>query len=300
MESSWIVLTVSAGALFLVAYTTLHCYVFKDFKVLVTQLKSRSGSLLFSCTFACSGLMLEMFLLELSSTQVNDAEWTLILSLFSFLMLWVIPALACFKLFRGWRLRVLFVVVGLVLQAFAVQFSWQLLQVYLLGCDSECQEETCPGLCLFSTLVEQVRVLGVSGMMLSAVLSGFGAVNSTYNYFNFFNLSVSQGDLTLLLQQSQVTARELTQLKAKSPSPSSQWSWLRSDPSEEYLAAEIRALEAVSQEYTESKANSDIQDIQTHRQREQLSHSLRGKLYSIWARVLAVYAVYKLVFVTPS
>lgn len=45
---------------------------------------------------------------------------------------------------------------------------------------------------------------------------------------------------------------------------------------------------------------ADIQDVIVNREREQLSHTLKGKLFSIWARFLLVYCVYKLVFVTPK
>lgn len=134
-----------------------------------------------------------------------------------------------------------------------------MIQDFILGCDTACQDRICPGFCVFGSLVEQVRLLGVSGMMLSAVLSGFGAVNSTYNYFNFFSLELSHGDLDILEEQCLMNERQLNELRAKqrpvNPSSSGMWSWAtgKIDPNQEYLDAEIRALEAVHQEYAESE-----------------------------------------------
>eukprot|EP00359_Climacostomum_virens_P008046 CAMPEP_0204916248 /NCGR_PEP_ID=MMETSP1397-20131031/14112_1 /ASSEMBLY_ACC=CAM_ASM_000891 /TAXON_ID=49980 /ORGANISM="Climacostomum Climacostomum virens, Strain Stock W-24" /LENGTH=435 /DNA_ID=CAMNT_0052088687 /DNA_START=577 /DNA_END=1881 /DNA_ORIENTATION=+ len=292
MESSWIILIASSVVLFFVAYTALHFYVLRGLKVKLV------ASLLFSGTFACSGAMLEMFLLELTTYRLQEAEWTLILTMFSFLMLAVIPALTLFMLFKRWRLRVMLTLAGLIFEAFVIQWSWEMIQEFMLGCDAACRERTYPGMFLFTSLVEQVRLLGVSGMMLSAILSGFGAVNSTYNYFNFFSLELSQGDLDILEQQYIVNDRELTELKAKiqpsEPKSKGMFGWsLWQNDSEDNIAAELRALEAIHQEYEEN-----IQDIIVNREREKLSHTFKGKIYSVWARCLLVYCVYKLVFAT--
>ena len=182
-ELSWLIVLVSWVLFFVLSYLLLHYLLFKDY-----ELRGRAVSILFSITFSTSCTLLQLFLLELSLFQVSPIIWKVTLLAFSSLMLYVIPFYLMFKL-----LHFRYLLWGFLIAYF-----------YILELNRQFIDHDANQILHFS-LVEQIKLLGINGVVISAFLSGFGAINGTYAFFNFFNedaLKVNIKELVTLCKRN--------------------------------------------------------------------------------------------------
>lgn len=276
-ELSWIIILLSWFLFFAIAYALLHYFLFKDY-----ELRGKVIAVIFSMTFSTSCTLLELFLLDLSLFQVSHITWKVTLLLFSALMLYIIPFYLMFLLLRyKYLLWILFI----VFYSYLLEFNR-----YMIGYDTE--------EILHFSLVEQIKLLGINGVIMSAFLSGFGAINCTYAYFNFFSedvLKVNIKELIYLCKKNveKITEAKVRKLKEKAPVKApwkSLWGVFSSPSDSGKHETEINALEAVHQQYLKN-----IQNIIKNQEKQQIRNSLKGKIYYFLGRILTIYSIYKVI-----
>jgi golgi pH regulator len=276
-ELNWSVIPLSWLSFFCFSYIFVHYYLFKDF-----ELRGRFLQLLFSVTFSTSCILLELFLLELSSFHISSLVWQTNLLLFSLLMLYLIPFFLAYKLIRT---NYLFWLVFLLSYYYLLNLNWYFI-------DHEATTS------LHFSLVEQIKLLGINGLVISAFLSGFGAINCTYAYFNFFNEDILKVNLKELVENSKKNIESLVEAKAKrfDLKKNNQKTWknfwgVMQDKSEmEEIQREITSFEVIHHQYLK-----EINEIIKNQEKQQLRNSAKGKLYYLLGRVLTVYSVYKII-----
>ncbi|CAG9313515.1 unnamed protein product [Blepharisma stoltei] len=286
---TWIIISLSWLLLLGLAYMFVHYWLLHNFEI-----QNPFVELLFSATFAASGALLELFLLELTSIEVNPGIWKIIFGCFSTLMLYIVPIYFIYSFVFAFRLKWLLWIIFVVIYLWELSYYW-----YLTIGTSENLEF------LHYSIIEQIKLLGVNGVLISACLSGFGAVNCAYNYFNFFNVASTQADLKEFCRLSKRNIVNLVKIKQKRlflPLEKKNLGWAKSlvgifngsfnsDPKMEALDAELQAAEAIHQQYLQT-----VSEIVENREKEKLSKTFKGRIYSLFAKFLVIYGIYKVVF----
>lgn len=288
--STWIIILLSWLLLLIMAYLFVHFWLLKNFEI-----QNILVEIYFSATFAISGGLLELFLLELASVQVNSEIWKMILACFSTLMLYVIPIYFLYSSVSSFRCKWIWRIFLVWIYLWELSFYWQT----IIG-PADYSDN------LHYSLVEQIKLLGVNGVLISAFLSGFGAVNCAYNYFNFFSVAATQADLKEFIRLAKRNIVHIVKIKhqkiaipyetkLKQGWTSSLVGFLKnsfgSDHRLETLNTELKAAEAIHQQYLQM-----ITEVIDHREKEKLSKTWKGKFYSLFARFLVVYGIYKVMF----
>lgn len=263
--------------LFFFSYVFVHYFLFKDY-----ELRGKFVKLLFSITFSTSCTLLELFLLELSSYSISHVLWQINLLTFSVLMLYFIPFFLIFKLIEFKYVVWVFFVAGYY---YLLEFNRSLID----------HDEN---VFLHFSLVEQIRLLGINGVVLSAVLSGFGAINCTYNYFNFFNEDLLKEDINELvllckkniegLVESKLVKQALQKSKAQSWNPLKKIFGNMTEIKK--YKDEIKSAEAINCQYLKH-----INDILKNKEKHNLRGTFKGKTYYMLGRILTIYSVYKII-----
>lgn len=236
-------------------------------------------------------------------------------------MLYVVPIAILHSLARNSTFYGIVMISGVILDLVFIQKYWSYTMTNFYNCDEQCQiDKQVDVLGVYLSVAEQIKILGINGVIISAIFSGFGAVYCTYNYFNFFSSKsklyiASNSDLIDLTKNIKSNIQKIVDAKSKRyelksnvsySSPSSIKSWFKGlimntksnqEKDLENVNTEILAYECIHEEYLKSKFHLDLQDIILHKQKEKLSKSLKGKIYGIFARFLVVYGVYKVIFV---
>ena len=291
-----------------ISYVFVRAYLLSDF-----QVRSRQAGILFSVTFAFCVCLLELFLLELGSPTQVGPEWQLVLYPFTYLMLYVLPLVLLSQAtskFRCGRVLWLFSAAGYV---FTLQWAWSGVLSYFFACTETCQETLCL-LCFHVSPVDQIKLLGITGVLFSALLSGFGAVNCIYVYFNFFSEKTSQADFVSMRQLFFKNARSLVEKKVEivrtrklletSQTKASKGLLARvfslvSSESDAltgrlgFLRSEVFSMETINQQFC-----LNLYDVLVTKEQHLLAKSFKGKVYAVMARGLVVYGCYRLVFVS--
>jgi len=292
------------------SYVFVRGYLLSDFQVR----NSRAG-VLFSLTFAFAVCLLELFLLELRSPGRVGGEWQLVLYPFTYLMLYVLPLVMLSQAtgkFRCGQVLWLFSAAGYIL---CLQWVWSKVLLYFFNCGDACQETVC-FLCFHLSPVDQIKLVGITGVLFSALLSGFGAVNCIYVFFNFFSEKTSQADFVSMRQLFFKNARSLvekkveilrtrklvetSQAKASHGLLARVMALVRSESDTltgrlQFLRSEVFSMETINQQFC-----LNLYDVLVTKEQHLLAKSCKGKLYSLLARCLVIYGCYRLIFVSST
>lgn len=272
-EISWALILLAWCVLFIFSYIFTHYFLFKDY-----ELRGKFVKLIFSLTFSTSCTLLILFLLELSSFKISSAIWQANFLMFSLLLLYLIPLFLISKLFKT---KYYLYPIFLVSYYFLINLNRSLI-------------DHNPQTSIHFSLVEQIRLLGFNGVIFSAFLSGFGAINCTYNYFNFFSEEILKESIDEVLSKSQKNIQELVQAKilkiqaqGENQSVFSKLKNIFKDNSA--IDQKIKSHEAIHQDYLKK-----IQQVIVNQEKKQLRNSVKGKFYYLLGQVLTVYSVYKI------
>ena len=272
-EISWALILLAWCVLFIFSYIFTHYFLFKDY-----ELRGKFAKMVFSLTFSTSCTLLILFLLELSSFRISSSIWLANFLMFSLLLLYLIPLFLVSKLFKT---RYYPYPLFLICYHFLINLNRSLI-------DHD------PSTLIHFSLVEQIRLLGFNGVIFSAFLSGFGAINCTYNYFNFFNEEVLKEPIDEIIQKSQKNVNDLVQAKIlglmarrENHSVFSKLKNMFKDDSG--IEEKVRSHEAIHQDYLKK-----IQQVILNQEKRQLRNSFKGKFYFLLGQILTVYSVYKI------
>ncbi|CAB3400782.1 unnamed protein product [Caenorhabditis bovis] len=184
---STLVLFFFAGWLF---YTK---QLFKNYEV-----HNRTVQFFFSFTFSLSCSLFELIIFEIAgimSIESRTSCWRYCLSTILFTLVFIIPVYMSYLIISGISFAKMHIPLSIVSWFIFLYFFWKIGEPFPIMSSSH-------GIFTIEQVISRVGVIGVTVM---AILSGFGAVNAPYNYMTIFMRPVDE-------QQVQQVEKRLTHL----------------------------------------------------------------------------------------
>lgn len=158
------------------------------------------------------------------------------------------------------------------------------------------------------TIEQAVSRIGVVGVTVMALLSGFGAVNYPYTSMKYFIRPVSQSDV-LNTERKLIQTMDMIIVKKKrialerrrnktNNAKTGLWSMLSaaarfSGENIGQLKLEVEALEEVSRQLF-----LDVHSMKNMQERERWAQTLQGKYFNVLGHFFSIYCLYKIVMST--
>ncbi|XP_035825193.1 Golgi pH regulator isoform X2 [Aplysia californica] len=269
-------------------------------------------SLVFSVTFALSCIMFELIIFEILGVMESSSRffhWKLGLYAILFVLIAVLPYYIAYYLIQNVRL----VPQKRHVRIFFAGGAW-CVTLYLFWRVGDPFPILSPKHGIFS--IEQcIGRVGVIGVTLMAILSGFGAVNCPYTYLSYFNRHVTGADIQsierrllqtvdrIITKKKKVALSERDSLRRASLSTPSKgiWGLLKSaatgvgSGAENLgpLKQETKALEELSRQLFLETA-----DLHDARDRIEYSKTFKGRYFNFLGHFFSIYCVWKIVMAT--
>ena len=274
-DISWAVFCAVWCSLFVFSFIFTNYFLFKDY-----ELRGKFVKLISSLTFSISCSLLILFLLELLEFSISPQIWQLNLSLYCLLMIYIIPLLMISKMYKTHK------VICLLFLILYISITEKSRTIY------EVDEKWL----LMNPLSNiQFNYLSNCGIFFSALLSGFGAINCTYNYFNFFNEEILKETSNEAIDKCKQNIKELVKLKIanlvnkqKNQSIFGKIKNIFKETSE--LEMNLVSHEAVHQDHMKK-----IQQILINEEKKRIRDSTKGKFFYLLGKVMVVYSIYKII-----
>uniref|UniRef100_A0AAY4BMJ0 Golgi pH regulator n=1 Tax=Denticeps clupeoides TaxID=299321 RepID=A0AAY4BMJ0_9TELE len=274
---------------------------FKDYEV-----RQYVVQVVFSVTFALCCTMFELIIFEilgaLSSTS-RYFHWKLNLYVILLVLIFVVPFYIGYFVVSNIRLlqrqRLLF---ACVVWFTFMYFFWKLGDPFPILSPKH-------GILSIEQLISRVGVIGVT---LMALLSGFGAVNCPYTYMSYFLRNVTDSDILALerrLLQTMdmivskkkriaMTRRQMYQRGEDQNKQTGFWGMIKSVTSApssnlSLIQQEVDALEELSRQLF-----LETVDLQATKERIEYSKTFQGKYFNFLGYFFSIYCVWKIFMAT--
>uniref|UniRef100_A0AAY5ETX6 Golgi pH regulator n=1 Tax=Electrophorus electricus TaxID=8005 RepID=A0AAY5ETX6_ELEEL len=262
----------------------------------------------FSITFAFSCTMFELIIFEILgtlSTASRYFHWKLNLYVILLVLIFVVPFYIGYFVVSNIRLlqrqRLLF---ACVVWFTFMYFFWKLGDPFPILSPKH-------GILSIEQLISRVGVIGVT---LMALLSGFGAVNCPYTYMSYFLRNVTDSDILALerrLQQTMdmivskkkriaMTRRQMYQRGEDQSKQTGFWGIIKSVTSSpsasenlSLIQQEVDALEELSRQLF-----LETVDLQATKERIEYSKTFQGKYFNVLGYFFSIYCVWKIFMAT--
>ncbi|XP_032833024.1 Golgi pH regulator isoform X1 [Petromyzon marinus] len=291
---------------------------FKDYEV-----RRYLVQIVFSVTFAFSCTMFELIIFEILgvlNTSSRYFHWKLDLYVILIVLIFVVPFYIGFFVVSnirlelprsssspastGQRVQKRRLLCSVFLWVTFMYFFWKLGDPFPILSPRH-------GILSIEQLISRVGVIGVT---LMALLSGFGAVNCPYTYMSYFLRSVTDGDIASLerrllqtmdmicskKKRMAVIKRELVQRGGEERKPLGIWSMIRSvaspTPGSENLSLlqqEVDALEELSRQLF-----LEVVDLHANKERIAYSKTFQGRYFNVMGYFFSIYCVWKIFMAT--
>ncbi|TSL16104.1 Golgi pH regulator [Bagarius yarrelli] len=248
---------------------------FVDSVIMFTsQVRQYVVQVVFSVTFAFSCTMFELLIFEilgaLSSTS-RYFHWKLNLYVILLVLIFVVPFYIGYFVVSNIRLlqrqRLLF---ACVVWFTFMYFFWKLGDPFPILSPKH-------GILSIEQLISRVGVIGVT---LMALLSGFGAVNCPYTYMSYFLRNVTDSDI-LALERRLLQTMDMIVSKKKRTTDLS------------LIQHEVDALEELSRQLF-----LETVDLQATKERIEYSKTFQGKYFNFLGYFFSIYCVWKIFMAT--
>jgi len=255
--------------------------------------------LIFSTTLALSMTMFELIIFEIAGLLESSSRylhWRIGLTLLLFLVIALIPYYIAYQCISNLRI---------VPKRWKQPLTWLLYFIYLYGFwrigDTFPLLHVSRGL---FTIEQAVSRIGVVGVTVMAVLSGFGAVNYPYTNMKYFIQPVLQTDvlnterklmqtLDMILVKKKRIALDRRRNKSNIAKPSI-WGMLSAAASSRgenigALKLEIEALEEISRQLF-----LEVHSMKNMQERERWAKTLQGKYFNVLGHFFSLYCCWKI------
>ncbi|GAU90548.1 hypothetical protein RvY_02950 [Ramazzottius varieornatus] len=276
------------------------------------EIRNHPVQILFSLTFTLSVTLFELFIFEIVGVLDNESRlihWKIGISLLIIILVLVIPffiarsvvQLAAASSLAFWRLRSSSLVSFLAWIIFLYGF-WKIGSPFpILSTENG----------IFSTMDHAVGRVGVIGVTVIAVLSGFGAVNTPYTYLSCFSKTVRDGHIRLLERRLEQAIEMLSAKKKRRlllqkrpdhrPVDASSW-WNLLGKARPRLASTIlpESTNQLDSEISTMRVMCrhlflEIDELQKMKIRHEYSKTPQGIFFHFWGLALTVYCLWKIV-----
>ncbi|XP_036298937.1 Golgi pH regulator isoform X4 [Pipistrellus kuhlii] len=275
---------------------------FKDYEV-----RQYVVQVIFSVTFAFSCTMFELIIFEILGVLNSSSRyfhWKLNLCVILLILVFLVPFYIGYFIVSNIRLlhkqRLLF---SCLLWLTFMYFFWKLGDPFPILSPKH-------GILSIEQLISRVGVIGVT---LMALLSGFGAVNCPYTYMSYFLRNVTDVDILALerrllqtmdmiiskKKRMAMTRRTMFQKGEVHNKPSGFWGMIKSittsAPGSENLnliQQEVDALEELSRQLFLETA-----DLHATKERIEYSKTFKGKYFNFLGYFFSIYCVWKIFMV---
>ncbi|EDO34403.1 predicted protein [Nematostella vectensis] len=267
--------------------------------------------LVFSITFALSCTMFELIIFEILGFMDKNSRyfhWKVGIYSMLFTLIFLLPFYICYFLVKTLRFINNRCTVVLLASGFWIAF------LYLFWKIGNPFPILSPKHGILS--IEQgISRVGVIGVTLMAILSGFGAVNCPYTYMTFFMRHVNDSDILSLERRLSQTMdmiiskkkriamvkRDSRRFAATSQQKSGIWNMLSSVASmtggenTSHLQQEVDAMEELSRQLF-----LEIVDLHNTKERMELSKTLQGKYFDFLGHIFSGYCIWKIFISTVN
>ncbi|XP_072039877.1 LOW QUALITY PROTEIN: Golgi pH regulator-like [Amphiura filiformis] len=264
---------------------------------------------LFSVTFALSCTLFELIIFEILGVLNSNSRffhWKLDLYSILVLLIVVLPwyiGYLCFNNLRMVQKRHVAVAMSVASWLIFMYFFWKIGDPFPILSPKH-------GILSIEQAISRIGVVGVTIM---AVLSGFGAVNCPYTYMTYFMRYVSDADidsherkLTQVMdmiitkkKRLALARRDMLQRASSSPSrKSSLWNMFSSSNSSSnvgQLQQEISGYEELSRQLF-----LELVDLHNTKERMDYSKTLKGKYFNLMGYVFSLYCMWKIFICTVN
>uniref|UniRef100_A0A3Q3XIR6 Uncharacterized protein n=1 Tax=Mola mola TaxID=94237 RepID=A0A3Q3XIR6_MOLML len=275
---------------------------FKDYEV-----RQYIVQVVFSVTFAFSCTMFELIIFEILGALSSSSRyfhWKLNLYVILLVLIFVVPFYIGYFVVSNIRLlhrqRLLF---ACMVWFTFMYFFWKLGDPFPILSPKH-------GILSIEQLISRVGVIGVT---LMALLSGFGAVNCPYTYMSYFLRNVTDSDILALerrLLQTMdmivskkkriaMTRRQMYQRGEDQNKPTGFWGMIKSVTSTttgseniSLIQQEVDALEELSRQLF-----LETVDLQATKERIEYSKTFQGKYFNFLGYFFSIYCVWKIFMV---
>ncbi|XP_065730413.1 Golgi pH regulator A isoform X2 [Phocoena phocoena] len=275
---------------------------FKDYEV-----RQYVVQVIFSVTFAFSCTMFELIIFEILGVLNSSSRyfhWKMNLCVILLILVFMVPFYIGYFIVSNIRLlhkqRLLF---SCLLWLTFMYFFWKLGDPFPILSPKH-------GILSIEQLISRVGVIGVT---LMALLSGFGAVNCPYTYLSYFLRNVTDTDIVALerrllqtmdmiiskKKRMAMTRRTMFQKGEVHNKPSGFWGMIKSvttsAPGSENLTLiqqEVDALEELSRQLFLETA-----DLYATKERIEYSKTFKGKYFNFLGYFFSIYCVWKIFMV---
>uniref|UniRef100_A0A8C4EA40 Golgi pH regulator n=1 Tax=Dicentrarchus labrax TaxID=13489 RepID=A0A8C4EA40_DICLA len=275
---------------------------FKDYEV-----RQYIVQVVFSVTFAFSCTMFELIIFEILGALSSSSRyfhWKLNLYVILLVLIFVVPFYIGYFVVSNIRLlqrqRLLF---ACMVWFTFMYFFWKLGDPFPILSPKH-------GILSIEQLISRVGVIGVT---LMALLSGFGAVNCPYTYMSYFLRNVTDSDILALerrLLQTMdmivskkkriaMTRRQMYQRGEDQNKQTGFWGMIKSVTSTQtgsenlsLIQQEVDALEELSRQLF-----LETVDLQSTKERIEYSKTFQGKYFNFLGYFFSIYCVWKIFMV---
>uniref|UniRef100_A0A8C4ZZE3 G protein-coupled receptor 89B n=1 Tax=Gadus morhua TaxID=8049 RepID=A0A8C4ZZE3_GADMO len=275
---------------------------FKDYEV-----RQYVVQVVFSITFAFSCTMFELIIFEILGALSSSSRyfhWKLNLYVILLVLIFVVPFYIGYFVVSNIRLlqrqKLLF---ACVVWFTFMYFFWKLGDPFPILSPKH-------GILSIEQLISRVGVIGVT---LMALLSGFGAVNCPYTYMSYFLRNVTDSDILALerrllqtmdmivskKKRMAMTRRQMYQRGEDQNKQTGFWAMIKSVTSSpsgtenlSLVQQEVDALEELSRQLF-----LETVDLQTTKERIEYSKTFQGKYFNFLGYFFSIYCVWKIFMV---